>query len=547
MMLIGPLVTRGKGSSDVGHAKLAWCRYRVGDFHLGDRHMFGSKNKTWGSIVLLGAACLLGGCSYSNKAEVFMKPYELGQYDLAATAVDQVVGPVKDDKSTPPDKLLKVDHRDAVVFRLEQGAIYRVAGRWDDSVLAFNHADQLMQEYDQQPDVKVSREIGAAVVNQTVLEYRGYSYDRLAVELYQALNYMQTGRLDEARMALRAMQQRQVDAEDHFRKKIDSLEAKDDSATPKTPSSQDAQEDPNKPKRSVDVEKIRNDPKVMQSFKTVYGDDVNVVPDRTAYKAYSNPFGEYLQGIYFMSAALDASDLETAATAFKRVRGMLPSNGYVAQDCVVSDMVASGAPLPPTTYVLFETGRAPMRETIRIDIPIFIVNAAWRDTGVDYVGAAFPKLKFHDNYVHCLTATAGGTSYQTEVLTDMDEVVKRDFNNELPVIITRTIISTATKAAIAYAANKATDQNSYVNILTRIATTVYQIAANQADLRTWETLPKQFQVARFPTPEDRQLTMTLADGMSLPPIALTEGEVNIVYVKSVQPGVAPSIQQFKLK
>jgi hypothetical protein len=92
----------------------------------------------------------------------------------------------------------------------------------------------------------------------------------------------------------------------------------------------------------------------------------------------------------------------------------------------------------------------------------------------------------------------------------MDAVVGKEFKDELPAVITRTLIAAGTKAGLAYAANRATQSrdNGWINILTRVATTVYQYATNHADLRTWRTLPKMIVVCRFPTPEDGAVTLT---------------------------------------
>lgn len=156
-----------------------------------------------------------------------------------------------------------------------------------------------------------------------------------------------------------------------------------------------------------------------------------------------------------------------------------------------------------------------------------------------------PKLKFIGGQTEYLLVNAGQATYQTQVFTDMDQVVKADFNNELPIVITKTIIAAATKAAIAYGLNKGTEKNLYANISVRAIAGIYQACMNQADLRTWVTLPKQYQAARFPTPDDRQITLALPNGLSLPPIPLIDGVINVVCVKCVQSGQTPVVQQFK--
>jgi hypothetical protein len=91
--------------------------------------------------------------------------------------------------------------------------------------------------------------------------------------------------------------------------------------------------------------------------------------------------------------------------------------------------------------------------------------------------------------------------------------------------LTKTIIATVTKAAIAYGLNEGTKKDETLDFLTRTAGTVYQAGMNRADLRTWQTLPKQFQIARFTTPSNRLITVKLPNGTMLPPVKLKEGTV----------------------
>ena len=132
---------------------------------------------------------------------------------------------------------------------------------------------------------------------------------------------------------------------------------------------------------------------------------------------------------------------------------MIRDNDYVKQDLATVDNLMNGKPLPPTTYVIFETGCAPVRDQIRIDIPIIV-------TKVSYVGAAFPTLKPQGNYLPSLTVTANGTNATTSLVASMDSVIGLDFKNEMPIVITKTIAATVTKAVAAYAVNEAANQQN---------------------------------------------------------------------------------------
>jgi hypothetical protein len=128
----------------------------------------------------------------------------------------------------------------------------------------------------------------------------------------------------------------------------------------------------------------------------------------------------------------------------------------------------------------------------------------------------------------------------------MDRVIRQEFHHELPVTVIKTLIAAGTKATAAYGLNQATRDEETLNALVRIATTLYQYSVNQADLRTWGTLPKQFQYARFRTPADRRLALRAA-GRSAGEIELLPGRVNVVYVKSIRPGDELRIWQFLLR
>jgi hypothetical protein len=128
----------------------------------------------------------------------------------------------------------------------------------------------------------------------------------------------------------------------------------------------------------------------------------------------------------------------------------------------------------------------------------------------------------------------------------MDSVVAQSFKNELPVIITRTLISAGVKAAIQYGVYEATKSNSTVNAFAMIATSVYAAATNQADLRTWLTLPKEFAYCRLPTPESRSVEIHLRGAQRLT-VDLLDGQVNVIYIKSNAPSASVSVQQFVMK
>jgi hypothetical protein len=431
------------------------------------------------------------------------------------------------------------NNRDAIVWRLEFATALRAAGKYQESNRAFDIAQEKIDDYDQKAKVRLGQESGALLSNQANLDYEGRPYDGIMLNTYKALNYLALGAIDNARPELIRAYQRQQDAVELNKKRIEKT-----------------QKEVEKAKDAKAIEKAQSDPKFQSQLeKSMAG-----ISEVKVYSDYVNPFTVYLDGLYFMANSTGESDYERARKSFERVASFAPENEYVKEDLAMSDALATGKPLTPTTYVIFETGCAPMRDQMRIDIPIIISR-------VSYVGAAFPTLKLQGNYQNVLTVSAGGTNYNTATVSSMDGVIATDFKNEQPVVIAKTIAATVTKAVAAYAINQAaSQQDAMVGLFSQIATAAYQMAVNIADTRTWTTLPKEFQVCRFPTPADGKIELSTANGINMP-VTLLYGDatktqlvstaaeaslnnsslINVVYVKSITAGTPLLVSQFKLK
>lgn len=412
------------------------------------------------------------------------------------------------------------NNKDAVIWRLEQGAALRANNQYHDSNQALDTAQQKMDDYAQKAKVRLGQESGALLSNQAELDYEGRAYDGIMVNTYRALNYLALGEPDKARPELIRAYQRQQDAVADNQKRIEKV-----------------QDEAAKNKDSAAIQEAQNDRGLQAQIQNTTTNLNNLKP----YAAYVNPFTVYLDGLFFMTDAADNSDLERARKSFERVTEMAPDNNYVRQDLGMVDNLINGRSLPPTTFVIFETGCAPVRGQVRISIPIIV-------TKVSYIGAAFPTLEPQGNFVPGLTVTAGGKNFDTALVSDMDSVIGLDFKNEMPIVITKTIAATVVKGVAAYYANQgAGQQNDLAGLFMQIGTAIYQAAVNIADERTWTTLPKQFQVCHFPTPPDRKIELKTPDQRQTIQVTIGDGTINLIYVKSINAASPLLVTQMKLK
>ncbi len=458
-------------------------------------------------MILFGAGC----ASYNTQSRKVSQCWDMGNFQAAAIQITKEA-----------DK--RGNSKDAVIWRLEQGAVLRAAERLEESNQAFDKAEELVNKYEEAARMSVSREALATVTNLTTLPYEGFAYDKIMMNTYKALNYLQMGDSEKARVEFNRAFQRQDDAVHINTKRIEK-----------------AIEDGKKQNYNVNLAKVNRDGKFKSQFDNYYGD----LDQFKAYSVYVNPLTVYLDGLYFMTHATGGSDLERSRKSFERVLGMIGENKYIRQDMETLQQVVSGKPMSATTHVFFETGQSPEREQIRIDLPLFIITP-----GVPYVGAAFPKLKYRADYISALNVSYDGKTEAALLLSNMDAVVAREFKNELPTIITKTLIASAIKAGATYGAYAGTTnggrQNSGAGLAVLIAGAIYQVAMNQADLRTWTTLPKEFQFCRIPTPADRKIELASPHSGLKTPVVIDAGVVNVVWVKSVNRNSPFSVMQFKL-
>ncbi len=460
------------------------------------------------------------GCSHHNRMKDVIDAYDSGDFSRAASEMQGVWEKYHDDDV------------DAVIFDLEQGTIARAAGQWDASIIAFEESWARMEPYlDIAADTKVTEEVAAAMTNQTVRTYRGTTYDRILACTYQAMNYLQTGSAEKAAVEFVRARKWQEDAVDRERKRIDEENEKWREANKADPSKYN-------PQSTLDSSEFR------EQLDVAYAPMARF----QGYADYEVPFATWLRGVFYLGRGTP-SDFEQARQCFERASGMLGgSDGApVAADARLASDFADGARTHRVCYIVLETGIAPSRKELRIDIPLFL-------PGVPYVGAAFPQLDYHELAVKSFTATVGAQSPTSTLLTDVDALVTADFRNRLAAIIFATLVSSASKAALSYAlyagsqsANNSGSGGSAGGVLAvlYVASVLYQVAMNSADLRTWESLPKQFCYARvYLPPTGGEVAIALADGTKLEPITAPAELVSVIYIHSVAPGTPPAVHTF---
>ena len=444
-------------------------------------------------------AAVSGCATYTSQTEHLRRDWSAGDISAALAEVSECEADRRDSV-------------DALVWKLERGAVARADGNLRDSAKSLEAAHADIAAFESAPEISLSRETEAFLTNRSFLPYKGYNYDKIMACVYLALDYIELGDFDAARVQIKRIENYQADA---VRQNAARIERE-----------RRALQDAADRREAASVERARAIAERSAEFGHFY-------PDRSrgrAKRPYVNPFAYWVSGAFLAHAGEGMRDLERAQDMF-RIGGSLAeqqSSVFVQDYKMCETALSGGNPVPPT-YVVFETGCAPIRRQFRLDLPLFVAGE-----NLPHVAVNFPYLSKRDSFKKSVAVSAGGKTHSLETVADMDEIIGLEFDNELPLVITKTLLSAAAKATAQYFAARAAGGDW--GILVNIAGGVYQSLVNDADLRTWTTLPKKIMIARFDTPPDGIVRIDGAQVNVRPDCA------NIVFVKSMSAGGKISVR-----
>jgi len=399
--------------------------------------------------------------------------------------------------------------RNNLLWKLESGSAYSYAEDYNRSLVALDDSEALMKHFREEVLAKdVAQTLGALLVNDTTRPYIGTEYDGIMVNTYKAIDYMAKDNMDSARVEFNRAIDRQRRAKIFFSKMI---EKEKEAIRSKENESANKGENLSIPDETVNE-------KLLQSYPSLH----NFEP----YPDFVNPTTTYLAGLF----AKANGDTSKADYLLKEAYGMMPKNESVKADFLNEE-------LNQTVWLVFENGQAPVLKEWRIDFPIWIFSS-----NLSYISLALPKLIERETAWSYLNVNFDtNKTIKTEFLSSMDRVIKTEFTKSYNSVVSRAILSAATKTAINYTLEKNSNGSNGIELIRFIAA-VYQIASTQADTRIWSTLPKEFQLARFKRPNSGNITITTSNNILVKNIALPDTKNILIYVKIATPSSIPSVR-----
>lgn len=339
---------------------------------------------------------------------------------------------------------------DELLVLLDQGMILHAAGRWQDSIEVLARADKRSAELDA---ISVTEEAGTLLGNERSRHYRGEDFEKLLISVIQGLNYAMLGDREGALVEVRRCGER-------LRK---------------------MQQEEKKPWTQLAIASL-------------------------------------LGGILYE----DDQDLDAAFIDLKATLDLTPSLSLLAEPLLrlaqqlgrqqeLDELKAKFPDQEPSAplgagegelWVLVKAGLSPEKHEAssgRHGTPHYAHQSALVQFPV-YASRGRPQAA---------QVAVEGKTYEAQTVTSLESVARLHLDSRVGAMIARSAVSTALKAGIAGAAGAAA-KDSGVGWLVFLLLSL----GTEADLRSWMSLPNEFQAVRVRVPSGKQVVTVATPGLS---------------------------------
>jgi uncharacterized protein len=404
--------------------------------------------------------------------------------DLAQTgAIDRAVNSFK-----------KGGQNGDTLYHLERGELLRLAGRVEESQREWFEADKSVQKWEDTARLHPQRlvgDIGSVLVNDRMRPYDGSDFEKVMLTARMALNHIALGQWDQARVAIKRTHEREA--------LIAELRAK----------------------QTAEAEEKARKQGAKSNFKELNGYPVSSIdsPEVNQLKnSYQSAFSHYLAG--FIYEALDEPSL--AAAGYRQAIELQPGTALLEQSLAGLDArVLDRSQDRTDVLVVVERGTAPARVSQTFNLPIFSAH------GMAIAPISMPVL--HEAYPLPMESELSLDSQsegELSMITSIDLMSRRQLQDEMPWIMLRAAARATAKVVMQQQAMRQ-DDSGLLGALAILATVVTE----QADERSWRTLPATISVARLSvTPGSHTVGVTVGTARHELPVNV-EGRYALVCIR----------------
>ena len=448
------------------------------------------------SFSLVSAALLLGGCasssiftSYPSQIQPIKQQIQAKQYKLAQTALDTYR-----------------EDADKILYMMERGRVSQLANDKKSSIEDFKQVIAAMEANEDKATISLTdtaAQGSALLSNDNAIPYAGDGHERVFVHQYQAMNYLFSNDLVAARVEVKRANIEQQAALNEHENELAAAEEKGREYAEGNKSFMDA----------------------FSAMESVAGMVKN---------SFQNAYTFYVSGVIYEILGKP----NDAYIDYKKALEIFPDNVYVQKDVLrlakqlsmkddyetFKNRYSVEASTPGKDegelVVLFEHGFAPAKT--ETSVPVF--------TGKQVQKVAFPiyALQWQAPSSLKVSIEGGSTVGETSPIVYVQAMAVKALQEKLPAMLTRQILRVVAKKEMAEQVGKASQW-------AKLGADIFNIISENADRRSWLTLPNDAQILRSSLPQgEYQLNLNNGKAAGVMKVKVEPGKRTVVRVVSTE-------------
>lgn len=333
---------------------------------------------------------------------------------------------------------------DLVLYYLEKGSLLKMAGKRDESTEAFESAKT---KIDDLYTTSLSKSVGSVLINDTITDYEGDTFENIMLHVYQALNYLEKGEVENAGVIARQLDVRLAQLADKKRDSDSSVYKCDPFANYLS---------------GIIFESLKD----WSSARITY---------EKAYQCYKKSFYKLAIPQQVESSLLRAAKQSGAEQLYRQ---------YKKKFNLKEDSLLTGK----NGELIFVLDEGFIAHKIETSLAV----TAYSRNKLRQLKISLPQIpKFNPNLVAQVRVKIKDKIVTAEKVQDLDSATRASLEERLPAIKARTIARAIKNQAIQ------NDAEQRGNFIAQFGSLVLTHLLEKADVRGWDSLPHTIWMSRL--------------------------------------------------
>ncbi|MCO4798034.1 MAG: hypothetical protein KC484_02385 [Colwelliaceae bacterium] len=458
-------------------------------------------------IVLLSALALTSCASmnfedffegYAQQMEKVIYAQKQGDFDKALSLISK--------KNT--------SHNAYNLSLLEKGRLEFLSKNWEQSQFFFNDAYRTIKQESAKANIQISKglqNVGAVISNDSAIKYQVPAYEQSMMHSYQALNYLYQGSIESALVEVRKanlVQELALDehADDIFSAQQETIE------------------------EGVTHDTLNS---VYPSMNEMIGDVKN---------GFQNAFTFYLSALLYESVG----ELNDAYIDYKKSLEIFPDNHYLKSDVLrlgkelnmiddlaeFSDEDLLGSTLllkdkykgeSGQLVILYEQGLVNKKQEKKLNLPLYT-----RHDDMRFFSFSLPVYQSINQVNQPLYLHYNQQTFQSDEIVILQSLATKQLVEQLPELITRQSLRIVAKEKMRRQMKQ--EGGDVGNIIASL----YSIASEKADTRSWLSLPNRVHLLKVELPVgEHALSLEHINGHSVIDVNINAERISLINLTTV--------------